>query len=106
MSRLNRSKHRVAAWLTALETRVHPKIAAVALPNKLARIAWAVRSRRGVHGSNLPPNVPAIRSSQRNGGAYVAYAVNGCEPRHDESLNAGHVSGHHAHYVIEGAGHQ
>ena len=62
MSRLNRSKHRLAAWLTALETRIHPNIAAVALPNKLARIAWAVRSRRGVHGSNLPPTVPAIRS--------------------------------------------
>ena len=45
MSRLNRSKHQLAAWLTQLETRVHPNIGAVALANKLARIAWAVLTK-------------------------------------------------------------
>lgn len=45
MSRLNRSKHRLATWLTELETRVHPNVATVALANKLARIAWAVLTK-------------------------------------------------------------
>ncbi|MGF6757994.1 IS110 family transposase [Paraburkholderia sp. GAS42] len=49
MSRLNRSKHRLAAWLTSLERRVHPNIAAVALANKLARIAWAVLTKGEIY---------------------------------------------------------
>ena len=49
VSRLNRSKHQLAAWLTQLETRVHPNIAAVALANKLARIAWAVLTKGDIY---------------------------------------------------------
>lgn len=49
MSRLNRSRHHLAAWLTALEARVHPNIAVVALANKLARIAWAVLTKGEIY---------------------------------------------------------
>lgn len=48
-----RSVHRLAnrqrlpfrAWLDALDARAHPNIVAVALANKLVRIAWAVLTR-------------------------------------------------------------
>jgi transposase len=39
---LNRNRHRLGAWLTALEARSSKKVAVVALANKLVRIAWAV----------------------------------------------------------------
>jgi len=51
MSRLNRSKHRLAAWLTEFEPRIHPNIAAVALANKLARIAWALLTNKKLSSS-------------------------------------------------------
>ncbi len=31
-----------SAWLTALMGRRHPNVVAVAIANKLARIAWAI----------------------------------------------------------------
>ncbi len=49
-SQLNQSEHRLAAWLTSLERRVNPNIAAVAPANKLARIAWAVLTRGETYG--------------------------------------------------------
>lgn len=51
MSRLNRSKHRLAAWLTEFEARSHLNIAAVALANKLARIAWALLTNEKLSSS-------------------------------------------------------
>jgi transposase len=42
---LQRSQHRMGAWLSQLEARVHHNVAVVALANKLARIAWAVLVR-------------------------------------------------------------
>ena len=36
-------------WLTRLLARVHPKVAAVALANKTARIVWAILVRGGVY---------------------------------------------------------
>mgnify|MGYP001246175693 CR=1 FL=1 len=42
---LNRSRHALGRWLDALEARRHPNVVAVALANKLARIAWAVLTR-------------------------------------------------------------
>ena len=45
--RLNgrRDGHRLGAWVSSLERRVHTNVATVALANKLARIAWAVLVR-------------------------------------------------------------
>jgi len=41
----NRSRLACGAWLTALDARAHPNVVAVALANKLVRIAWAVLTR-------------------------------------------------------------
>jgi transposase len=41
----NRSRLGCGAWLTALDARAHPHVVAVALANKLVRIAWAVLTR-------------------------------------------------------------
>ncbi len=38
----NWPKHRFGAWLKAASKRMHPNVLAVALANKLARIAWSV----------------------------------------------------------------
>ena len=35
----------LSAWLTQLTTRAHSNVAAVALANKLARMAWAVLAK-------------------------------------------------------------
>jgi transposase len=41
----NRSRLPFRTWLDALDARAHPNIVAVALANKLVRIAWAVLTR-------------------------------------------------------------
>ncbi len=41
-----RQPGRVGAWLRNLQARVHRNVAAVALANKLARIAWALLTRK------------------------------------------------------------
>jgi transposase len=41
----NRSRLGFHGWLDALDARAHPNVVAVALANKLARIAWAVLTR-------------------------------------------------------------
>ena len=41
---VRRESHPLGAWMNSLETRMHRNVAAVALANKLARIAWAVLS--------------------------------------------------------------
>jgi transposase len=41
----NRTRLPFRAWLDALDARAHPNIVAVALANKLVRIAWAVLTR-------------------------------------------------------------
>jgi transposase len=40
---------RASPWLTELLKRKSPKLAAVALANKMARIAWAVMTRKEVY---------------------------------------------------------
>ena len=42
----------LSAWLAQLPTRVHSNVAAVALANKLARMAWAVLAK---HEPYRPP---------------------------------------------------
>jgi transposase len=44
LTHAKRDRHPLGTWMNALETRVHRNVAAVALANKLARIAWAVLS--------------------------------------------------------------
>lgn len=44
---LDRLKHRLGAWISALQGRMHPNKVAVALANKIARIAWAVLVKPG-----------------------------------------------------------
>ena len=50
---LDRSRHRLGRWLDGLETRCHANVVAVALANKLARIAWAVLTRGEPYRSGL-----------------------------------------------------
>jgi transposase len=42
---------RISRWAVALAERSHPNVAAAALANKLARIAWALLR----HGTNYEP---------------------------------------------------
>jgi hypothetical protein len=45
---LRTAKHkddRLSQWVSGLLTRRHPNVAAVALANKTARVAWAVLAR-------------------------------------------------------------
>lgn len=44
---LDRSRDRLGAWITALESRMHVNKVVIALANKLARIAWVILSRPG-----------------------------------------------------------
>lgn len=50
----NRSRLPFRAWLDSLDARAHPNVVAVALANKLVRIAWAVLTR------NEPYRAPLI----------------------------------------------
>ena len=45
---LDRDKHALGRWLSALEDRTHRNKAVVALANKLTRIAWAILTRPGL----------------------------------------------------------
>jgi hypothetical protein len=50
-----RSRYRgqLASWLEALHARAHHNVVAVALANKLARIAWAILRHQTVFRSEL-----------------------------------------------------
>jgi transposase len=60
----NPSKPNASAWLLALTAREPPKLAAVALANKNARIVWAMMS----HGEaySRPAGASAVRCRSRN----------------------------------------
>ena len=47
-----RKAHALHGWLARLLERKKPKVAAVALANKIARIAWAVLSRNTTYQAN------------------------------------------------------
>jgi transposase len=57
-----RRKYAFGSWMTQLESRAHANVVAVAVANKLARIAWAVL----VKGENYRPN-PAFSLSNCEG---------------------------------------
>jgi transposase len=44
---LDRTKDRLGAWIDELQKRMHPNKVAVALANKIARIAWVILNRPG-----------------------------------------------------------
>jgi transposase len=41
-------RYQLKAWIEAAQKRLHRNMLAIALANKLARIAWAVLNKRGV----------------------------------------------------------
>ena len=46
--------HRLKPWIEAAKKRLHLNVLAIALANKLARIAWSVLARgRGFEANNL-----------------------------------------------------
>ena len=49
---LNRDNHELGLWMTQLEQRSHKNVVAVALANKIARIAWVVLARQEVYRSS------------------------------------------------------
>lgn len=44
---LDKSRHRMGDWLVGLQGRMHPNKVAVALANKMARMAWVVLTKPG-----------------------------------------------------------
>ena len=57
MQRSEKQSSGLRAWLAQLTARTHPKIAIVALANKLARMAWAVLAK------NEPYRPPVLADS-------------------------------------------
>jgi len=53
LQHLKRGQHRLGSWMTRLEQRTHKNKVAVALANKMARIAWAVLARGEVYRSGI-----------------------------------------------------
>lgn len=49
LKHLHRENHEIGLWMTQLERRAHKNVVAVALANKLARIAWAVLAHNEVY---------------------------------------------------------
>lgn len=45
LKHLHRQNHQIGLWMTQLEQRAHKNVVAVAVANKIARIAWAVLAR-------------------------------------------------------------
>jgi len=52
LKHLHRQHHELGLWMTQLEQRAHKNVVAVALANKLARIAWVVLARSEVYRSS------------------------------------------------------
>jgi transposase len=55
MERLQSKEDRLSQWAVRLAERSHPNVAAIALANKTARIAWAMLH----HGTDYQPNQAA-----------------------------------------------
>lgn len=60
--RQNRERYEFGSWITQLESRAHKNVVAVALANKLARIAWVVLARGETY--RRPPAFPANNCQQ------------------------------------------
>jgi transposase len=53
------AKHSFGSWLTAATRRLHRNVLAVALANKLARIAWTVLAQGRRYEARVEPRVEA-----------------------------------------------
>lgn len=53
---LDRNRDRLGAWIARLQKRMHPNKVAVAVANKMARIAWAVLNRPGATYDRIGPS--------------------------------------------------
>ena len=49
LQHLKRGQHQIGSWMTQVEQRAHKNKVAVALANKMARIAWAILARGEVY---------------------------------------------------------
>lgn len=52
LKHMNRDNHELGPWMTTLEQRAHRNVVAIALANKMARIAWVVLARQQVYRSS------------------------------------------------------
>ena len=49
-------RHGLKPWIAATKTRLHHNVLAIALANKLARIAWAVLARGRAYQPRIVPH--------------------------------------------------
>jgi transposase len=62
-AKIHGTKHR--SWLTALLTRRPTKVAAIALANKIARLAWAMMAKTGRYRESVAGGVNEIAPCSR-----------------------------------------
>src|SRR5262249_34122047 len=74
----NWPKHGFGAWLARAAQRLHPNVLAVALANKLARIAWTVLAQERAYESRITKAAACNEDAQDQGG--------GCRPTFPRAL--------------------
>jgi len=79
-AKIHGTKHR--PWLTALLARRPTKDAAIALANKIARMAWAMRAK-GIEYDHVVQALPADRANEggRKPCAKISVGAGGCSRR-------------------------
>jgi transposase len=65
-AKIHGTKHRL--WLTALLARRPTKVAAIALANKMARMAWAMMAKGERYKEPVAPRLPRKMRSRRSSG--------------------------------------
>ena len=77
---------RASPWLTELLKRKSPKLAAVALANKMARIAWKLMVTGDTYAANSAPAVVARAAERlaRHGEQLTATVLSRCQNLQDD----------------------